>query len=168
MTTIAFDGVLIAADSYMDASGIRMQSPNKIWQEGIAAHEGIRGWKAFIGIAGEYAYTLKYKATTLLLEGGELLPLDADDMQYISAMAIVVPDGEMLPEIHVATVTGQWMPLHGRKQHAIGSGRDFALAAMHCGKSALEAVQIAGYFDTGTGGATHGVNIYAKKKDYVC
>lgn len=34
---------------------------------------------------------------------------------------------------------------------AIGSGRDFALAAMHCGKSAAEAVEIASLFECGCG-----------------
>lgn len=34
---------------------------------------------------------------------------------------------------------------------AIGSGRDFALAAMHCGKTASEAVEIASVFDCGCG-----------------
>ncbi len=34
---------------------------------------------------------------------------------------------------------------------AIGSGRDFALAAMHCGKTAKEAVEIAIHFDSGCG-----------------
>ncbi len=36
------------------------------------------------------------------------------------------------------------------KQYAIGSGRDFALAAMYLGKTAPEAVELAGRFDTGT------------------
>lgn len=35
--------------------------------------------------------------------------------------------------------------------YAWGSGRDFALAAMQCGKTAREAVEIAGLFDTGCG-----------------
>lgn len=34
---------------------------------------------------------------------------------------------------------------------AIGSGREFAIAAIHCGKTAREAVEIASLFDTGCG-----------------
>ena len=34
---------------------------------------------------------------------------------------------------------------------AIGCGRDFAIAAMHCGKTAREAVEIACLYDTGCG-----------------
>ena len=37
------------------------------------------------------------------------------------------------------------------QKFAMGSGRDFALAAMHCGKSAAEAVEVAAMFDPGTG-----------------
>ncbi len=37
------------------------------------------------------------------------------------------------------------------QKFAMGSGRDFALAAMHCGKSAAEAVEVAALFDPGTG-----------------
>ena len=37
------------------------------------------------------------------------------------------------------------------RQAAVGSGRDFALAAMHLGKSAEEAVLVAAEFDPGTG-----------------
>lgn len=37
------------------------------------------------------------------------------------------------------------------QKFAMGSGRDFALAAMHCGKSAADAVEVASMFDPGTG-----------------
>jgi ATP-dependent protease HslVU (ClpYQ) peptidase subunit len=37
------------------------------------------------------------------------------------------------------------------KKTATGSGRDYALAAMHCGKTAREAVEIACLFETGCG-----------------
>lgn len=35
--------------------------------------------------------------------------------------------------------------------HAVGSGRDFAIAAMHYGKSAREAVELACLYDVSTG-----------------
>lgn len=37
------------------------------------------------------------------------------------------------------------------QRFSMGSGRDFALAAMHCGRTAAEAVEIAALFDPGTG-----------------
>lgn len=36
------------------------------------------------------------------------------------------------------------------KFHAVGNGRDFAIAAMHLGKTALQAVEIAALFDVYT------------------
>ena len=36
--------------------------------------------------------------------------------------------------------------------YAIGSGREYAMAAMHCGKTAAEAVEIAAVYDLYTGG----------------
>lgn len=37
------------------------------------------------------------------------------------------------------------------KFYAMGSGRDYAMAAMHLGKSAIEAVDVASYFDCNCG-----------------
>jgi ATP-dependent protease HslVU (ClpYQ) peptidase subunit len=44
-------------------------------------------------------------------------------------------------------------------QTAIGTGRDYALAAMHCGSTAAEAVAIAALFDPGTGGGVDTVTL---------
>lgn len=41
---------------------------------------------------------------------------------------------------------------------AIGSGRDFALAAMHCGKTAAEAVEVACFFDSACGNGIDAFN----------
>lgn len=48
--------------------------------------------------------------------------------------------------------------------HAIGSGRDFALAAMYCGRSAHEAVSIAMGFDGYTGGE---IEVIADDQSYL-
>ena len=45
---------------------------------------------------------------------------------------------------------------------ASGSGRDFALAAMHCGKTAAEAVEIASFFDPNCG---NGVDVLTHAGD---
>lgn len=45
---------------------------------------------------------------------------------------------------------------------AWGSGADFALAAMACGKNAMEAVEIAAQFDTCTGGGVDFVDSHAR------
>lgn len=45
------------------------------------------------------------------------------------------------------------------KLYACGSGRDFALAAMHCGKSTAEAVEIACLFENGCGNGVDTLSI---------
>lgn len=59
---------------------------------------------------------------------------------------------------HVASL---FMPC-SRAYHAVGSGRDFALAAMACGRSAHEAVDIAMAFDNGTGGKVYWERVYGQ------
>ena len=34
---------------------------------------------------------------------------------------------------------------------ALGTGREYAMAAMHLGKTAAEAIEVAAHFDSGTG-----------------
>ena len=48
--------------------------------------------------------------------------------------------------------------------YAIGSGAKAALAAMHCGKSAIEAVRIAARIDPYTGGRIHSETLNPKEK----
>ena len=45
------------------------------------------------------------------------------------------------------------------EQWAIGSGRDFALMAMHLGKSAVEAVQLASLFCSGCGNGVDAIEV---------
>jgi hypothetical protein len=44
---------------------------------------------------------------------------------------------------------------------AWGSGADFALAAVHCGRSAMEAIEVAGHFDHHTGDGVDYVDLHA-------
>lgn len=54
------------------------------------------------------------------------------------------------------TNPSQWLVLDNNKFYAIGSGMQYATAAMDCGKTPLEAVKVASKFDRNTGmGYTH-------------
>lgn len=46
--------------------------------------------------------------------------------------------------------------------YAVGSGSHFALAAMACGKTAVEAVRLAARFDPGTGGRVESITLRKK------
>lgn len=48
------------------------------------------------------------------------------------------------------------------ESYAIGSGMQYALAAMECGKTAIEAVKIASKFDPWTGGKIHWLELNQK------
>lgn len=56
-------------------------------------------------------------------------------------------------------LTGSVWTKINRPYHAIGSGRDFALAAMRLGKSPREAVELSAEFDVYTGGEIEVVEI---------
>lgn len=54
---------------------------------------------------------------------------------------------------------GGWSESEDAKYYAIGSGRVPALVAMHCGKSAKQAIEIAMKFDRNTGGKVQTVRL---------
>jgi len=70
----------------------------------------------------------------------------------ISASAFVVKDGSMYL-VGWNKTDGIWRDkLSPEKPYTIGSGSDHAWTAMDCGKSAVEAVELAKKRDSGTGG----------------
>ncbi len=138
MTTIAFDGTTMAADTLCVDN----------WGFPTAAHKIMRGTDYLVGGSGPLG-TIKrwwngvgeYWPAAKVIEHGYPEHLDRD-----------------WPHIMLATKNGIWQLsqnafIEVTHQHfAIGSGRDYAIAAMHLGKSAEEAVRLAMQYDTGTGG----------------
>lgn len=131
MTTIAWDGKTLAADTLSTCSGIRSAYHAKIWREG----------RLLIGGAGSRTVTLQFRDWVRTGMKGAC-PLTKD----IGNVFVVTPDG-----------TGvMWCddgPFHmDNEPWALGSGEQFALGAMAAGKTAEEAVAIAALYDTCTGG----------------
>jgi hypothetical protein len=129
MTTIAWDGKTLAADRWAVGNGPRLLV-RKIAR-------GLNG--SLIGAAGK---TCACEALVRWIAEGEVgeppVPLSSDDW---SEILVVASDGQLY-------VYGD----HGRfalqnTQMAIGSGAQYALAAMACGRSAAEAVAVAALFD---------------------
>ena len=125
MTTIVFDGKTLATDSQITAGDVIVTSENKITK----LNSG--GFVAFTGntfydssIAGYFNELLEKPIiedeTThgLFFDGARLWHFDY--------------------KFRMFEVTGKY---------AIGTGREFAYAAMECGKNAIEAVEIACKFD---------------------
>lgn len=143
MTTIAWDGKTLAADSMGDQNCLRMKA--------VKVHRGVLAdGKAFIfGGAGrtsdciqlyEWIKTLDSKTLTR-----ELYPHQSDANDPTCLLA-VKRDG-------VFRKTGPLLVPVYEDFYAVGSGRDFAISAMHFGKTAAEAVKHAIQFDLYSGGA---------------
>jgi ATP-dependent protease HslVU (ClpYQ) peptidase subunit len=140
MTTVAFDGNMLACDTMMvDGWGTRDRVEEKVWV----------GNNVMIGFAGPYGKILKYLRTLsvgvtmseLLYKGYPSYNKDDDDPSLLLVNRLT---GEFL-----RTAEGTFHPT-SHKYWAIGSGRDYALAAMYLGKSAKDAVLIAAHFDYNT------------------
>ncbi len=131
MTTIAWDGRTLAGDRRGNAAGMAYEVC-KLRRTGDGRLLG------FSGDIGVGMLMLDW------LDRGGARPPQQDTERWATVLEIT-PDGAC------------WC--HGRDARwrieqpffAIGSGRDFALAAMALGRTAAEAVDLAARFDTGTG-----------------
>ena len=131
MTTIAWDGRTLAGDRRGNAAGMAYEVC-KLRRTGDGRLLG------FSGDIGVGMLMLDW------LDRGGTRPPQQDSDRWATLLEIT-PDGAC------------WC--HGRDAHwrieqpffAIGSGRDFVLAAMALGRTAMEAVDLAARFDTGTG-----------------
>lgn len=125
MTVIAWDGRTMAADRLVDCSGVR-RATTKIRR--INCH--------LVGGAGDMSRV----AAMMEWFGRGASPSDfppgaADDNW---AVLLVAKDGRAVTYEH-----SPWALQFADSQIAIGSGRDFAMAAMHLGLDAAGAVAVA-------------------------
>ena len=138
MTTIAWDGKTLAADTLAtDPWGLKDYGTKIIYGN---------GWIG--GCAGQRHEIAKWKKVALSLSFEEVLELGVPDWHKDdNDPAILITNGK-----GSYRATGGVFMKNQREFWAIGSGRDFALAALYCGKTAREAVEVAMAFDNGTGG----------------
>ena len=127
MTVIAWDGTTLAADRQAAAFGAKYQV-TKIFRRG----------DILIGLAGGHAHS-----TAML----EWLCGDRSPATFPPAPAEQGDEGYLLVIHRDGRVERFEHSPHPcrieEKQFGDGGGRDFALAAMYCGKTAAEAVEIA-------------------------
>lgn len=136
MTTIAFDGKTMASDSQQTGQFIDNVEAVKIKRFG----------GMLIGMAGRAG---DLDLFINFLDTGEKSPLF--DTQESEALVIV--DGEAL------YYGCNLQPVPTGIPAAIGSGSGYAMAAMYCGKTAEEAVNIAARLDTNTGGSVKAIHL---------
>lgn len=133
MTVIAFDGKMLAADKQSTAGGLKSKV-TKLFRVG----------DALVGISGDNVRGQELLAW--LRQGAELdsYPKPRGDL-YASAM-LVTPDGA------IRLFEESPYPVNIEDRFcAIGSGRDFAMAAMLLGCDAKQAVSVACQLDPGCG-----------------
>lgn len=140
MTTIAFDGQTIAADTMnQDGHGLKDY-----------ASKLMIGTNLIVGGAGQSHQIRNWWRKVKTMTVGELLEYGYPDFHHEDDNpAILLVDAATLKCYKLG---GSMFELCSRGFHAVGSGRDYALAALHMGRSARQAVQVAMEFDTGTGG----------------
>lgn len=146
MTTIAWDGKTLAADSLGDQNGLRMETTK--------LHRGVLadGHPFILGAAGEnsWANMLHQWVKTLTVERLKYEPYPHqcnDGADRNDPAAIIV-----LGKFGVFYKAGATFAQLEREFHAVGSGRDFAIASMHYGNPAEEAVRVACRYDCYSGG----------------
>lgn len=130
MTTIAWDGKTLAADTLATADGLRDNRAVKIWRHG----------KALVGAVGNQAACIRFRSWVLDGMNGESPFKEADGNGLVVSEAVTVCFGEH----------GGW-PVK-EPFYTLGSGYQIALGALARGATAREAVEIAARFDTMTGG----------------
>lgn len=135
VSVIAWDGTTLAADKRASI-GTLIRTTTKIFNLGdaLAAYAGDAD-------AGE-------EVLAWFKDGHDpaKFPAAQRDKESLVGLLIVWPDGSLW-KYERTPYPIKFPP----QQFAIGSGRDFALAAMHCGKTAREAVEVACVFDSGCG-----------------
>lgn len=134
MTCIAWDGHTLAADKRALRSGL----PTTVTK---VARVG----DMLIGFAGDLAGAMEMVAWIAAGAKPEALPANQRTDSFVDVLC-VMPDGKVL------LYERGPIPYQAEQRFvATGSGRDFAMAAMHLGKTAAEAVEVACLFDMYSG-----------------
>jgi hypothetical protein len=133
MTVIAFDGRTLAADKRATVSG-HTYTISKIARVG----------DCLVGVAGRGDKIREFQQWIANGRERDEYPKRSDEAWFTGL--VVRPDGV------IERFEDQSIPiLVEDRTHAIGTGRDYARVAMHLGKTAREAVEIACLFDENCG-----------------
>ena len=136
MTIIAWDGIQLAADKRATI-GTLIRTTTKIFRvddNTLAAY------------AGEASAGEELLAWFQDGHNPTAFPASQRDKDSYTSLLIVNRDGT-LHKYESTPYPSKFPP----QQFAMGSGRDFAMAAMHCGKTSSQAVLITSEFDNGCG-----------------
>ena len=136
MTVIAWDGKTLAADKRSDSGG-HINVTTKISRFG----------ELLVGLTGNLSRACEMRDWFCAGADPKTYPAPLRDDKDYAAILVIYP-GRLIRKYE----SGGPFPCEFEgDQFAMGSGRDYARAALHLGKSAAEAVQVACEFDPGCG-----------------
>lgn len=145
MTTIAYRDGILAADSRLtystEGGGSRKHLCTKLYKKTIT--EGRKTFEVIIATAGESSPALVFMDW---YGTGKPPPEMLRELGGDFTCLILRPDGLYEADVYCRP------DKINEPFYAIGSGAKEALAAMHCGKSAVQAVRVAACVDPYTGG----------------
>ena len=153
MTTIAYDGKTLAADSLATVNGLSQRGFQKIRKEG----------QEFFALGGDSATFQAWIEWWYKGANPKGIPVGPGP----SILLIVTAEG--VHQVHSETpyADKEGIPLpDGREVHACGSGGEIALGAMMAGATAKEAVEIACMIDVYSGGEVQVIELpWAKESE---
>jgi len=156
MTTIAYRDGVLAADSrvtYGEDAGARVHFCRKLFRRKVG--EGRKAHEVIIATAGESSPGMVFVDW---YGSGKPTPAMFEHLGPDFVCLVLTPKGLFEYD---AYCRGE--PIE-EPFYAIGSGAKAALAAMHCGRSAVEAVRIAARIDPYTGGRIVSETLGPKKE----
>ena len=135
MTVIAWDGKTLAADRLSTNGGLR-GTVTKIFRAG----------DCLVGGSGEFAFVLAMVDWVKKGRDPATFPADQRNKDNWQPILVIEKDGT-----HSLYDQTPFPVRHEQPYIALGSGRDFAMAAMYLRKSAVEACEVAIALNAGCG-----------------
>ena len=144
MTVIAWDGKILAADKMFSFGGNTKYAGCKIGRDKVQS--GDVEIEYLWGLCGEESLTRIFMDWFKNSNNPKDFPDRLYEKEYSWGVVIISKYKDIDIETdHVISYfsSGPFADIIESQYFATGSGRDFALAAMHCGKNAIDAVTLA-------------------------
>lgn len=138
MTTIAWDGRTLAGDTLTVSSCMRSRCERKVFRIVTDAEDVV-----LLGVSGDEGIAMQ--VVEWVRRGAR--EGDRPKLEKDSFTGILVTNDAAFRLDSTLYLLKLMTPFH-----AVGMGRDYAMAAMHLGNSAREAVELAAVYDIYTGG----------------
>lgn len=150
MTTIAWDGITLAADDQATTGVRKSFGEKKVHRapDGVAIYGARVMLMGFSGTSGDERHLIQY-----ITEGK--CSSQAEMHEQIECTAILVTEDNRCFSVQKSADKKLPWIYEKKAPYAIGSGADFAITAMHLGKDAVEAVIVASKLDAYTGSTVH-------------